>query len=105
MIYYHREGPLGDVMTVMERRENQRVAVVGLGAGSIAAYAGPNRHVTFFEIDPDVEAIANRYFTFLGRCGLNCDVVSGDGRLSIARSPEAATGAADPRAEFRSPPA
>jgi spermidine synthase len=75
-------------MTVMERRENQRVAVVGLGAGSIAAYAGPNRHVTFFEIDPDVEAIANRYFTFLGRCGVNCDVVSGDGRLSVARSPE-----------------
>jgi SAM-dependent methyltransferase len=88
LIYYHREGPLGDVMTVLEKRENQRVAVVGLGAGSIAAYAGPNRHVTFFEIDPDVEMIANRYFTFLGRCGANCDVVSGDGRLSIARSPE-----------------
>jgi SAM-dependent methyltransferase len=84
LIYYHREGPLGDVMTVMERRENQRVAVVGLGSGSIAAYAGPNRHVTFFEIDPDVETIANDHFSFLKRCGANCDVVSGDGRLAIA---------------------
>jgi SAM-dependent methyltransferase len=88
MIYYHREGPLGDVMTAMNSRPDSRVAVVGLGAGSIAAYAGPRRHVTFFEIDPDVETIAARYFTFLSRCGSNCDVVSGDGRLSIARSPE-----------------
>ena len=91
MIYYHREGPLGDVMTVLESRpprEDQRVAVVGLGAGSIAAYAGPNRHVTFFEIDPDVEIIARTYFNFLNRCGSRCDVVSGDGRLAIARFPE-----------------
>jgi hypothetical protein len=87
MIYYHREGPLGDVMTLTESHPNHRVAVVGLGAGSIAAYAGPNRHVTFFEIDPDVETIAARYFTFLAKCGSNCDVVSGDGRLTIARSP------------------
>jgi spermidine synthase len=86
MIYYHREGPLGDVMTVTEDRPDHRVAVVGLGAGSIAAYAGPNRHVTFFEIDPDVEVIASRYFTFLTKCGSNCDVVSGDGRLSIGKA-------------------
>jgi SAM-dependent methyltransferase len=90
MIYYHREGPLGDVMTVMNDESDRRVAVVGLGAGSIAGYAGPHRHVTFFEIDPDVETIAARYFTFLRRCGNNCDIVSGDGRLSIARSPDEA---------------
>jgi spermidine synthase len=61
--------------------------VVGLGVGSIAAYAGPRRHVTFFEIDPDVESIATRFFTFLRRCGSNCDVIAGDGRLSIERAP------------------
>ena len=82
MIYYHREGPLGDVMEMMRDRPNQHVGVIGLGAGSIAAYAGPNRHVTFFEIDPEVEAIAARFFTFLDRCGNHCDVVSGDGRLA-----------------------
>jgi protein-L-isoaspartate O-methyltransferase len=88
MIYYHREGPMGDVMTILDGRPEQRVAVVGLGAGSIAAYAGPNRHVTFFEIDPDVEVIASRYFNFLNRCGSHCDVVSGDGRLAVAGYPE-----------------
>src|SRR5262249_35003413 len=29
--------------------------------------------------------IASKYFTFLGRCAQNCDVVLGDGRLSIER--------------------
>jgi SAM-dependent methyltransferase len=87
-IYYHREGPLGDVMKMMEGRPDQHVGVIGLGAGSIGAYAGPNRRVTFFEIDPDVERIASDYFTFLSRCGNRCAVVSGDGRLSIARFPE-----------------
>jgi SAM-dependent methyltransferase len=85
-IYYHREGPLGDVMKLTENRPDQHVAVIGLGAGSIAAYAGPQRRVTFFEIDPDVEDIAARFFTFLKRCGDRCEVVSGDGRLSIARA-------------------
>ena len=88
LAYYHPEGPLGDVMKLMRDGPNQHVGVFGLGAGSIAAYAGPNRHVTFFEIDPDVEAIAARFFTFLRRCGTNCDVITGDGRLLVERFPE-----------------
>jgi hypothetical protein len=87
-IYYHRDGPLGDVMRIMQDVPDQHVGVVGLGAGSIAAYANPQRHVTFFEIDPDVELIAEQYFTFLDRCGKNCNVVPGDGRLSISRYPD-----------------
>jgi SAM-dependent methyltransferase len=89
MIYYHREGPLGDVMEMMRDRPGQHIGVIGLGSGSIAAYAGPNRRVTFIEIDPDVETIAARFFTFLSRCGAQCNVVSGDGRLEIARFPDA----------------
>jgi SAM-dependent methyltransferase len=86
--YYHPEGPLGDAMRILKDSPEPRVAVVGLGAGSIAAYATPNLHITFFEIDPQVEAIARRFFTFLDRCAQNCDVILGDGRLLISRSPE-----------------
>jgi SAM-dependent methyltransferase len=85
MSYYHREGPLGDVMKAIEPRRESHVGVIGLGAGSIAAYASPSRRVTFIEIDPDVERIASRFFTFLGRCGTSCEVLIGDGRLSLAR--------------------
>jgi len=84
MLYYHREGPLGDVMDMMSGRPGQHVGVIGLGAGSIAAYAGPQRRVTFFEIDPDVEKIAEQFFTFMDQCGIYCDVVSGDGRVALS---------------------
>ena len=38
------------------------VAVVGLGAGIIACYSTPDQSTTFYEIDPLVETIANRFF-------------------------------------------
>lgn len=79
--YYLRTGPLGDVMEVSKNRPNQRVAVVGLGAGTVAAYGSPSTHVTFFEIDPQILEIAHNQFSFLRRCAANCDVLIGDGRL------------------------
>ena len=81
--YYHRTGPVGEVMQLLDHRSAQRVAVVGLGAGSIAAYGGPNRHISFLDVDPQVVDIARRYFTFLQRCGDACDVAVGDGRLLL----------------------
>jgi SAM-dependent methyltransferase len=86
--YYHNEGPVGDVMRTIARRPEQHVAVVGLGTGTMAAYAGPKRRVTFFDVDPQVVDIARGYFTFLDRCGSQCDIVLGDGRLSIAQTPD-----------------
>jgi SAM-dependent methyltransferase len=84
MLYYHRKGPLGDVMDMMKDRPDQHVGVIGLGTGSIAAYAGPRRRVTFFEIDRDVEKIAAQFFSFLGQCANYCEVVSADGRRALA---------------------
>jgi SAM-dependent methyltransferase len=86
--YYHRTGPAGDVMRMLATKQSQRVGIIGLGAGSMAAYAGPGRSMTFFEIDPEMEGIAREFFTFLNRCGSNCKVVIGDGRLELERMPE-----------------
>jgi SAM-dependent methyltransferase len=87
--YYYRGGSVSDVIEMMRgRRRSQRFAVLGLGAGTMASYADAAHHMTFYEIDPSVEPIARRYFTFLSRCGSNCDVVIGDGRLQLAREPD-----------------
>ncbi len=86
--YYHPTGPIGDVMALLDDRPEQNVGVVGLGTGSMAAYGKANRHITFFDIDPQVELIARSYFTYLQRCGANCNVVIGDGRLSIEQTPD-----------------
>jgi spermidine synthase len=89
--YYHRLGPFGQAFAALPRGASvDRVAVIGLGVGTLAAYATPLQHWTFYEIDPAVERIARdpRYFTYLQSCGDRCRVVIGDARLSLARAPE-----------------
>ncbi len=88
--YYQRPGPIGQVMQALAPRLNgAHIGVVGLGAGSMAAYAAPGQRWTFYEIDPAVARIARdpKAFTYLADCGAACDVILGDARLSLARSP------------------
>jgi hypothetical protein len=85
--YYHLTGPLGQTLGALDLRGGvRRVAVLGLGIGSAAAYSRPGQHWTFYEIDPVVESIARdaRYFTYLQGAHGRCDVVLGDGRLALA---------------------
>ena len=87
--YYYPGGSVSDVIEMMRARNKaQHFGVLGLGTGTMAAYADMEHRVTFFEIDPSVEPIARRFFTFLPRCGTNCDVVVGDGRLQLERMPD-----------------
>jgi spermidine synthase len=67
------------------RNAQQRIGVIGLGSGTMAAYAAPDRRVTFYEIDPAVETSARSFFTFRPRCGENCSVVVGDGRVELSK--------------------
>jgi spermidine synthase len=88
LTYYHRSGPIGQVIEASAARlRDAHVGVVGLGAGSLAAYAQPGQQWTFFEIDPAVARIAHEpsLFTYLHDCGAACDVVLGDARLSLGR--------------------
>ncbi len=63
----------------------RRVGVLGLGAGAIAAYARKGDLFRFYEIDPQVAAVAMKEFTFLTGSPAQIDVVLGDGRLSLER--------------------
>ncbi|MCG3122177.1 MAG: hypothetical protein GIKADHBN_00557 [Phycisphaerales bacterium] len=57
--YYHPSGPVGQLFDAMGSDERlKNVAVVGLGTGSIAAYAQPNEKFTFYDIDRSVIGIA-----------------------------------------------
>jgi hypothetical protein len=88
LTYYHRGSPVADVLALAPLDRPASVGVVGLGVGSLAAYARPGERWTFYEIDPAVDAIARdaRFFTFLERCGPSCRTVIGDGRLALAAS-------------------
>ena len=81
--YYYPGGGISDAYetTPLPRR----IAVLGLGSGAAAAYAKPDDMITYYEIDPDNERIARRWFTYLEDCKGKVDIVVGDGRLSMQR--------------------
>jgi hypothetical protein len=91
LTYFHRTGPFGQAWNALpETATGGNVAVVGLGIGTLASYARPSQHWTFFEIDPAIERIARatEYFSFMDACGDRCHVVTGDARISLTRVPE-----------------
>ncbi len=65
----------------------RRVGIIGLGVGTLAAYARPGDVFRFYEVSPLVLTVAESEFYFLSDCRGRCDVVLGDGRLSLEREP------------------
>ena len=63
----------------------RKVGVIGLGAGSIIAYARKGDTFRFYEINPQVVELAQREFTFMADSPAKTEVVLGDGRLSLER--------------------
>jgi hypothetical protein len=72
-------------------------AVVGLGTGTLAAFAKPYQALDIYEIDPLVLRLSTTYkgepppFTYLEDAkarGANLNVILGDGRLKIEKAPE-----------------
>ncbi len=86
--YYNPGSPLAEAWSAFGERWKD-VAVVGLGAGSIAAYGRKGQTLDFYELDPDVETIARTWFTHLAISPAKINVVTGDARLKL----EAAEGA------------
>jgi SAM-dependent methyltransferase len=64
---------------------NRRIGVIGLGAGTLAAYGRAGDVMRFYDINPQVIDIAKRDFTFLKRSKANIELVLGDARLSMER--------------------
>lgn len=82
--YYHSNSPLGKYL-LSRPKKPYKMAVVGLGSGTLAAYCRKGDELTFYELDPDNEEIAKTHFDFLNMSEGKVDVVAGDARLSIAK--------------------
>jgi spermidine synthase len=66
----------------------RRYGIIGLGVGTLAAYARPGDMVWFYEINPQVIAYSfdtQPYFTFVKDSPAKVFVVPGDARLSLER--------------------
>ncbi len=82
--YYHPKGPVGDLFRQFGDQQ-QRIAVVGLGVGTIAAYGQANQHLDFYEIDPIVYQMASddKYFSYLSSADSDVEVILGDARVQL----------------------
>jgi spermidine synthase len=69
-----------------------RVGVVGLGAGTLAAYGRAGDTFRFYELSPHVAELARTTFTFLADSPAESVIVPGDARLSLEREAASTSG-------------
>jgi hypothetical protein len=87
LTYYHDKSPLAQGIAAMRERRGGlvKLAVVGLGTGSLACQTAPGDLLHYYEIDRAVVRIAldpNR-FTYLASCAPNPTIIVGDARLTL----------------------
>ena len=63
------------------------MGVIGLGAGTLAAYGNASDYFRFYEINPLVVSIAKNWFSYLRDTPAKVDIAMGDARLSLAAEP------------------
>jgi SAM-dependent methyltransferase len=85
--YYGPASGLGVVLSALHPESARRLGMVGLGAGTLAAYGKPGDVVRFYEINPQVVDIARTRFHYMGESAAKVEVALGDARLSLDREP------------------
>ncbi len=84
--YYRANTGIAVALIQMEQLKQEQginVGIIGLGAGTLAAYGQEGDKYTFYELNPDVLLMANKHFSYLALSKANVEVIIGDGRVSL----------------------
>lgn len=71
-----------------QRLKRQRVGVIGLGTGTLAAYGRTGDVYRFYDINPLAVHLANTQFSFVKDSRAGVEIVPGDARLALEREPK-----------------
>lgn len=84
--YYGTQAAIGIALLARAPGFDTEVGVVGLGIGTLAAYARPGDHFRFYEIDRSVIRISrdDRLFTYVSSASGEVEIIEGDGRVRLA---------------------
>ncbi len=86
--YYGHHTGIGKALDSLKDRADAHVGVVGMGAGTVSCYAKSGQTFRFYDINPDVVRIAEKYFTYLDdakKRGAKVEIVVSDARLALER--------------------
>jgi len=69
----------------LNRNKNKplNVGLIGLGAGTLAAYGNHGDNYHFYELNPAVIDAAKRYFSYIDDAKADIKIIAGDGRVSL----------------------
>ncbi|MGO8674690.1 MAG: spermidine synthase [Limisphaerales bacterium] len=84
--YYNEMSGVGLALRALPKTP-RRVAVAGLGVGTLAAYGRTNDYFCFYEINPEALRMADTGFTYLTNCRAAKLCKLGDARLVLEREP------------------
>lgn len=85
--YGENSGAAMALLATRQQGEGQRVGVIGLGTGTMAAYGRAGDSYRFYEINPMVVSLARTQFTFLDDTAATVDMALGDARLVLEQEP------------------
>ncbi len=87
--YYARASGVGLAVDNCCAGRSRRIGVIGLGAGTMAAYGKKGDVIRFYDINPQVEPIARNVFSYIRESEAKIEIVPGDARLSLeAEAPQ-----------------
>ncbi len=81
--YYATDSGVGLALRFCCDTRPRRIGVVGLGAGTLAAYGEAGDRIRFYEINPAMLPIAEHLFTYLRESGAQISFAEGDARISL----------------------
>lgn len=88
--YYARDSGIGDTLLwAMEQKPSLSVALIGLGAGTLANFARESDAYDFYEINPAAVRFAQQWFDNLSSCkAREQNILLGDARLRMEQLPK-----------------
>ena len=83
--YYGKNSGIGRAIKALEARGPVRMGLIGLGSGVTTNYGRKGDYMRVYEINPLIEMIAQKWFTFYPHSEADKQILMGDARLTLER--------------------
>ena len=88
--YYSSDSAAAKILADTRRRgiKQRHIALVGLGVGTLATFAGDRDQWRIYELNPEVTRLAEQHFSYLASSKATITHIPGDARRSLAAEPD-----------------